>query len=292
MSFARYLTYLSTLLIVGTLGARIVVTRGRLFAVDARDAIVAARLARASRAGAVGLGLAILVMIVAQTYEWFGAEGLSLANAKTVAFGTAWGRSWQQAAVLVAAAVVAFNLAYYWRASRLPIGVGVAVACALVVPLLGHGGSHGARVYWLHATHLVGSGLWVGTLGVLIWATWPVWRDETSMTSTLSAMLKAFTPVALTGAVLVAGSGVLIALEHLPSFDLFWTSAYGQSLIRKLVFVAVVAVLGATNFRTYRRPMAPVDRRRLRRLAVLEAAIALIVVLALTAWLTGQPLPH
>ena len=292
MGFARYLTYLSTLLIVGALGARAVVTRGRLFAADARDAVVAARLARASRAGAAGLGFAVLGMLVAQTYEWFGAEGLTLANAKTVAFRTAWGQSWQQAAAAAVVAVALFSIAHYWRASRLPIGVGVVVACALAVPLLGHGGSHGVRVYWLHATHLVGSGLWLGTLGVLIWATWPVWRDEASTTATLSGMLKAFTPVALTGALLVAGSGVLIALEHVPSLDALWTTAYGQAFTRKLLFVAAIAILGAINFRTYHGAIAAPDRRRLRRLAVLEATLALVVVLALTAWLTGLPLPH
>jgi putative copper export protein len=89
------------------------------------------------------------------------------------------------------------------------------------------------------------------------------------------------------------GTGLLLSYQHIDPLDALTTTEYGQTALIKAGVVLLVAVLGLLNYRRHRGPLAsPVDRRWLRRLATVEATIALVAILALTAWLTGLPVPH
>jgi putative copper export protein len=295
LTATRYLISFCALLVIGACGARIAVTGRRFLLPDAADALVTARLGRAGALASVALALSIAHALVALAYVWLGPEGLTdLEGMRAIVFKTAWGVSWQRTASTAAFAALACTVAWRWRAVRGIAAAGVALAVALAVPLLGHGGTHGVIVWLLHATHLLGSGLWLGSLAILAWATWPVWRDSSAApTSTLRGLLSSFSPVALTGAGLVVFSGGGMTLEHVPSFAAARVSAYGQTLGVKIALVLVVALLGFLNFRTHRGEMASdADRRRVRRLALLELALAFVLVLAATAWLTGLAMPH
>jgi putative copper export protein len=291
---ARYFAYLSVLVIIGTAGARLVVTGWRFLFPDAREAIVAVRLTRAGLLGSIALVLSMCGVLAAQAYSWFGPDGFaSFEPADTIVFTTAWGLNWQRVLTTSLGAIAGFAAAKRVAFLRGSVALAAAIGLVLTVPLLGHGGSHGARVYWLHVLHLLGAGLWIGTLGVLTWATWPVWKDDAPASTTLRALLRAFSPIALTGGALMAATGLLLSIEHTPALNVLWTTSYGQTLAIKVGVVAVVAVLGWINFRRHRGPMTgPLDRQWLRRLAVLEAGLALGVIVALTAWLTDLPVPH
>ncbi len=107
LAAARWLTYLGTLGVIGSIGARLVVTGGRFLAADARDAIVTSRLTRAGAVSAFGLGLAVILMLAAQTYAWFGADGLGLERATTIVADSTWGQSWLRTARTTGAIIAA-----------------------------------------------------------------------------------------------------------------------------------------------------------------------------------------
>ncbi len=291
LAAARWLTYLGTLGVVGSIGARLVVTGGGFLAADARDAIVTSRLTRAGVVSALGLGLAVILTLAAQTYAWFGADQFNLERAKTIVNDSAWGQHWMRTAQSTTAVIAVLGLAMFWRMARGVAGVAAAIACVFALPLLGHGGTHGALIYWVHAAHLLGSGLWIGTLAMLTWATWPVWRDGAS-TATLRGLLASFSPLAFAGAAMTAGTGALLTYEHMRPLDTLWTTEFGRTLMLKVAVVVLVAAFGWMNFRRHRRSLeSSEDRRRLRRGAIIEVALALGLVLTLTAWLTGLAIP-
>jgi putative copper export protein len=291
MAAARWLTYLGTLGVIGAIGARFVVMPGRFLIAEPKDAIVTARLARAATVSAFGLGVAVVLMLAAQTFAWFGADGLTLARAETIVNDSTWGHSWTRTAQTTWVVMATLLLAAFWRPARGIAGVAAAIACAFALPLLGHGGTHGTAIYWIHAAHLIGSGLWVGTLAVLLWATRPVWRDG-APAATLRGLLASFSPLALAGAAMTAGSGALLTYQHMRPLDTLWTTEFGRTLLAKVAGVVLVATLGWINFRRHRRSIeSPADRRRLRRGARIELVLAVGVVLTLTAWLTGLAVP-
>jgi copper transport protein len=294
LAVARYVIYLSTLLTIGALGARLVVSGTRFLAPDPGGSVVTMRIARAGCLGALGLLAGAFVLIAGMAVAWFGPSGLTqFEQVQTMVFGTAWGVSWQRLLTSAALAAGAGALAWGWRVVRGPVALGAAVMLALTVPLLGHGGTLGAWVWIVDSAHLFGSGLWLGTLAVLARATWPVWRNESPASGTLRGLLAAFSPIALTGAAMTVGTGLLLSYEHLQPFELALESEFGQTLIVKLAVVAAIVVLGWLNYRRHRGPLtSPGDRRWLRRLAVVEIVLAVLVVLGITAWLTGLPVPH
>jgi putative copper export protein len=109
----------------------------------------------------------------------------------------------------------------------------------------------------------------------------------------LRAVLTSFTPVALFGAGLVFVSGTILTLEHVDPLTTILNSGYGQTLAAKVAVVSVIAVVGWRNWR-HLRPQADgaQSRDRLRRSALLELGLAFVVVLILTAWLSGLPMPR
>jgi putative copper export protein len=294
LATARSLIYLSTLVVIGALGARVVVQGTRFLAPDPAGTIVATRVARTGFLAALGLTFSALFLLAGMAFAWFGPKVLSeLERAQAMVFGTAWGVSWQRVVTSGAIAAAAGLIAWRWRVIRGPVALGIAVMISLTVPLLGHGGTHGTRVWIFHAVHLLGSGLWLGTLAVLARATWPVWRDDAPVLSTLRGLMRAFSPLAFTGAAMAIGTGLLLSYQHIDPLDALTTTEYGQTALIKAGVVVLAAVLGFLNYLRHRGPLtSPVDRRWLRRLATVEAGIALVVILALTAWLTGLPVPH
>ena len=294
LATARYVIYLFTLVVIGALGARLVVQGTRFLAPDPAGTIVATRVARTGFLAAIGLTFSALFLLAGMAFAWFGPGALGeLDRTKAMVFGTAWGVSWQRVVTSAAVAAAAGAIAWRWRVIRGPVALGVAIMISLTVPLLGHGGTHGTRVWIFHAIHLLGSGLWLGTLAVLARATWPVWRDDAPLLSTLRGVLRAFSPLAFTGAALAIVSGLLLSYQHVDPLDALTTTEYGQTVMIKVAAVLIVAALGFLNYRRHRGPLtSPSDRRWLRRLAVVEIVLALLVVLALTAWLTGLPVPH
>jgi len=177
------------------------------------------------------------------------------------------------------------------------MGAGVAALLLAAVPALS---GHAAAVEgwtalalasdWLH---VLGAGVWVGTLATLVLAGLPAaaFAPEGEGTGAFARLVGAFSPVALTGAGLAGATGVVNSLFHLGAVPQLWETAYGRALLLKLALLAIVAGLGFYNWR-YVIPELhlPASSVRLRRSAGAELAAGVAVILV-TAILVALPPP-
>jgi putative copper export protein len=145
----------------------------------------------------------------------------------------------------------------------------------------------------MDALHVAAAGGWGGALLMLALVGMPrmmaVERDQRA--SMLSALLRAFSPVALSCAAVLVVTGAVEAWLQLGSVSALWTSEYGQALVRKLVFVMLVAVLGAYHWRFAQPSLSSERSLTALRWSIALDVVFLLAVLALTAILTGTAPP-
>jgi putative copper export protein len=101
----------------------------------------------------------------------------------------------------------------------------------------------------IHFVHLVALSAWIGTV-LQLWLQRPFLMEAFAgdNAAAWAGALRRFSPVALTAAAFVFVSGTIAAVRFVPSiYDLLF-SAYGLTLILKLVLVAVILAAGAFNF--------------------------------------------
>lgn len=207
-----------------------------------------------------------------------------------------WGTAWMAQSV---AAFLLLAISWLWR--REPRRLTVAMVLLLLVAAAAEGGlGHGADELWpgvlgrvVHATHLLGSGLWLGTLAVLALVVLPLLRGDDAL-AYLAAILRAFSLPARLGALLVILSGVTATWRY-SAGDLLALpgTTWGQLLLLKLLAVSGVMLLGWWNWRRGAPALvagADDSPRALRRAIALELLLG-AVILGLTAWLVGSPIP-
>jgi putative copper export protein len=298
---AHWLEFAPTLIIIGVAGVLVVTWRAR--GIEPRLSGASERIAgRAMRAGAwaaLALVAALAAKLFAQTYSSFGLEEpVTWRLAEILITKTTWGDYWIVQVVAAGAMWAGFAAARSFPALRTGVAMAAAAVVAVVTPLTGHAANRGAVLRSLHCAHVLGAGLWIGTLAVLIWT-----ARERSMArvagdepAAFPVLITAFSPVALTGAALVAGSGAVMAWRHVQPWPAAWLTPFGIVLASKVGAVMIVAALGALNWRWLRPRLTrnPADvsaRTALQRAAMIEAAIGFLLVLGLTAFLTGLPMP-
>ncbi len=207
-----------------------------------------------------------------------------------------WGTAWMAQSL---AAFLLLAISWLWR--REPRRLTVAMVLLLLVAAAAEGGlGHGADELWpgvlgrvVHATHLLGSGLWLGTLAILALVVLPLLRGDDALAH-LAAILRAFSLPARLGALLVIVSGVTATWRY-SGGDLLALpgTTWGQLLLLKLLAVSGVMLLGWWNWRRGAPALAAGaddSPRALRRAIALELLLGAII-LGLTAWLVGSPIP-
>jgi putative copper export protein len=170
----------------------------------------------------------------------------------------------------------------------LPLGVSAALlghpAAVTQVPLLALG---------VDATHVLGAGGWAGTIVVIAMAALPqlLRMPHEHRLPLVRSMLRAFTPLALTCAVMLVLTGAASALLQLGNLWLVFSSDYGSILVRKVVLVLLMAVLGAYHWRIA-QPFLTTERSftLLRRSLAVDVALVLMILI-LTSILTGTAVP-
>jgi len=242
---------------------------------DSAASSLDARLAGAAGVVAIALVSALAARAWLHTVTAFGwADALVVENLRVIALESRWGQRWQvqmaAGALLVAAALVARRGDIGWSLFAL-----AALAVAVTQPLLGHAGGSLWR-HLVHAAHLVASGLWLGTLGVvtmLVAAGGARGHADTA----LGPLLARFSPLALAASAVVFVTGGVAAWLYLGSLDALTTSDYGRALLTKLAVVAVIGACGWRNWQRVRRDLVPE-----RPVMLLEwvAALAAVVVTA------------
>lgn len=295
---ARFLTLFGVTLVIGS------VVFSRVLA-GIRDAAGAStsgfgenaqgNLRRLVRVGAWIILPVAVVRLVSQAVVLGGSlENARFGDLWGVATASQWGFGWF---ALVAGALFALGAV---RTAAGSVQWALAAAAVLLLatsaPLLGHAAAAPrvpAVAMTLDAVHVLAAGGWGGGIIALAVAVLPaaLRLAPAQRGDTLRALLRSFTPLALTGAGLVAVTGAAGALIQLGSVSALISTPYGLALIRKLVPVAAVAALGAYHWRVVPPSLdAGASASRLRWSTALDAALVM-AALVLTAILTGTAPP-
>ena len=147
--------------------------------------------------------------------------------------------------------------------------------------------------------HEVAASLWIGTLFVLILVGLPSILRSAATTdergSLVADLVASFSDLAIGAVLLLLVTGVTTAWRHLKFVAALWTTPYGYALDTKLVFVAIVALLGAWNWRRMRPKLgteaAAHDLKSSATRELFFAAVVLLITGVLVS-LPGPRLPH
>ena len=272
--------FVALFLSAGAIGFRYFALRGRRIETDRPFYDDAAR--RAASLGLIGIVISLVVAVVA-------LPALAARRHTTVATLVTSDVATMLQIGLLLVALIGFVMA----TSRRDLGwlfaaVGVIVG-ALRSALLGKWAS------LVNPIHSLAAALWIGTLFVLVvvgLGALLVHEPTRERRGAIAAdMVNGFSPLALSMGGVVVLFGLITAWRHLHRLSNLWLTPYGDALIVKLVFVAIVFALGAWNWRR-QRPMLGAESAAvaIRRSATAELAIAGIV-LVITAIIVSLPSP-
>ena len=283
LALSRWTVFVSSMIVLGHVGARWIYAKS-LAPSGESHAHTVRRLDRSLTIWALMIVLAQAGLLGAQSYAWFGSDGFTDPANIDVLLRSRWGGRWTWAAVAMASAWLVGVGVYFahWSGRLTAVLIGLVVAAS--TPLVGHGAAD-ATLWMSHALHLASTGLWIGTLVVLL-LFWPSAKGA----SLVGPLLARFSPLALSSAAGVALSGLLLAWQHLEAVHELATTSYGRTVSLKTATVGVVVALGFFNWRSHRRTLTS-SPDALKRRAILESLIALVIVVGVTAWLSGRPLP-
>jgi len=199
----------------------------------------------------------------------------------------AWGRG-ILAQLVISASLVGALMATRRAPSALPwLMTGTALLAAVCVPLTGHAIGHAGPVaVAAQSTHVLAVGAWLGTLTVL----WLTCRRLPSAAG-LAAVIRAFSPVALTSAAVLALAGTATYFLHVGNLSHLLSTRYGVVLVLKIAVFMSAAGAGYVNWRhvTPRLELTG-HRETFTRSAALEIALA-VAALLLTTVLTNLEQP-
>ena len=120
-------------------------------------------------------------------------------------------------------------------------------ACLVVPGAAGHAAQTSPRGLSLFFdwAHLLAGSIWVGGLvGLLV-----LWRSTAELlrVAALSFVVPRFSRVAFTSVMLLIGSGIGSAVQHLPTLASLWQTSYGKALVVKIVLLLAAMLLAAAN---------------------------------------------
>ena len=169
---------------------------------------------------------------------------------------------------------------------------GVTVAAAM----LGHAAAVtglGILPIGVDASHALAAGGWAGGIIVLAVAVLPAMARvaEGERLMVARSVLRAFSPLALACAGILAVTGVMSAWLQLRDLNLLLNSPYGLALTRKLVFVLLIGAVGAYHWRVAQPSLATNGAVQRLRVSLASDATLVALVLVLTAMLTGTSPP-
>lgn len=293
----RWLTFTSLVVLIGVASfVFLLLPRLKMDTAAQADGAAAAARSRAASAGLIACGalvVAVLLRLLAQSVALHDPESaLSVERIWAILSRTTWGWGWGLQAAATLVAIAGLLLAR----KGIPAGwwvVGTAVVALSATPALsGHAAATSAAAVVADTVHVLAAGGWLGTLLIVLTVGLPVFaRVASSRTAAMAAVLRAFSPLALMFAAVLALTGVYAAWLHLPDLGSLWSSAYGRTLLLKLAALSLVAIAGAYNWRRAKPALERGgDMAPLTRSAGAELAVG-AVVLAVTAVLVATPPP-
>jgi copper transport protein len=295
-TFVRWFGYVSLALLSGILFFRmIVIARVRRDpTLDVFGAELEARLRPIARLTALSVLAAMLAHLTAQSAVMQRTMPSAAGSAAALLLEDPWWRGALLAQFAGVAAALAATTTTGWRAGDVMLGLG-AVLAAMGPALTGHAAAspNAALAVGLDVVHVLASGAWLG--GVLCMGLVAIPRAKrlpgTDRARAAVTLLRSFTPLALSGAGVLALTGLYAAWIHVGSFGALLAGDYGRVLVLKLAVVASMATLGALNWRYFGPRVGEASELlTLRRSTRLELTFGLLVLLV-TAILTALPTP-
>lgn len=289
----RWAELVALLTMIGAVTFRLAVVRAAKWndtlVTDVNDRIV-----RFARAVLILFVVATLTRGMAEAQLLPTTSGSRLDSLLLLVKATNWGTAW---AIGLAGAVVAFI--GFVVGSRSISGFAVAaiglVAVCVSEALTGHSGAvrHSAAAVAADVAHVLGAGGWLGGLTTMIICAMPLLKklDAREAASAGKRLLHAYHGTAVECVTIVVLSAIISAWTRFPTVSAIWTTPYGQMLLRKLIFVAVVLGFGFYHWRKIVLPEWNEDTAfRFKRTAALELLFGAVVV-AFTALLISTQLP-
>jgi copper transport protein len=290
----RWITFVALLGAIGVVGFRWLVLPRAAVGAPAPFAGSAERGARTLGVMLAALLLAAVLARLAVQWAALGGDGGN-ASIGSVLATTEWGWGWmlQLAGTLLALAgfVVASRSRAGWSLAALAVP-----PLALAPALSGHAAATGSLApltIAVDAAHVLAGGIWIGTLFALVVAGLPAALSMPAGARGPAAarLFRRFSPIALGAAGVLLASGVVSAWAQLGSIAALFSSAYGQMLLRKLVFLVIVAAFGAFHWKRALPALgSDASVGTLRRTATVELLMA-GAVLVVTAFLVATPPP-
>jgi copper transport protein len=185
---------------------------------------------------------------------------------------------WRGVAIGTAGAALFFaSRARGWRRRWALIGAVVATLSAIAVHVAA---GHAAAGPWPHtaslavqSAHVAAAGLWLGGLAALLLSV----RGAPSAAKAVA--VRRFSIVALVGLIVVAGTGIVRAVEQLSTLGDLVSTGYGLAITAKIALLLCIALLGALN-RWRSVPRVAADLRPLRVTARAELVLAAVALAA------------
>jgi putative copper export protein len=298
-ALGRGLAYAATLALIGACVFAALLPRWR----DAEDDDTALAARALDRAWRVAVGAAVL-LVLAHLLRGYGQvrsfldpiEPTTWEFAKPVLTETAWGRGWMAQLTAAGLSLCMAGLAPRRSISGIQLLGTAAIAVACTSPLTGHAVEHPWGLplgVGLHALHLIGGGVWIGTLFSVLTAGLRAVMSPSRAPdhAAVARMIAVFSPVALTGAGLAVAAGVLMAYAYIGDFTSLWGTTYGKTLLAKTTLLGITLALGAWNWRRVTpRLGSAAGTRELTRSATMELVIGALL-LGATAVLVALPAP-
>src|SRR5579884_678043 len=213
--------------------------------------------------------LANLGVLVGQGMVIAGGQAFSprllIGLASNGRFGTYW--TMREIAVVLALLIASYVFFTKQRpriisASLSWINLALGLALLIAVTLSGHAAAANNNILvfavlvdWLH---LLAASLWVGGMLYISTTYLPVLKGRSlkERVSSLLSTLPRYSPLAITGVVIMAVSGPFNATVHMNSWAQLISTAYGRALIIKVLLVCAMLVTSAIHVRIFRPRLA------------------------------------
>ena len=288
----RWFLFAAALVSTGAAAFRfLVVPRLRGAASSLSDQLLR-RAAGIGRTAAVVALLAIFARVPAQFAELRDPDMPALPQLKALLFQTSWGKVWWAQVVIAGLLVPGFLMARKGSRTGWTMAGLLALALCCTPALSGHAiGSERlpTLAVVLDVAHVIAASMWLGAMFLLAAALTVAERAGDGVTG--SALVDAFSPMALMAAASVAVTGLGSSYLHIGAVPDLWRSRYGRTLLLKLAAVGLVAGAGYLNWRRNGPALRNSGEiQPMRRSVRLELALGALVLIA-TAVLVATPPP-
>lgn len=282
----RWLSLLGAALVAGTLTFGAFVLRADAFPAAAGPALASLSRSRAAlcRVGVCVAAFAGILALDVQAAAATGSDALgAIPSLPSVIVGSTWGLAWL--ARMFALAGIGLLT---WRGSMSLVALGL---CALLILSFSQSGHAvvSSATFAADWVHMACASIWFGGLAIFSagWKRALTAIEETARPAFSAMVISRFSVIALPAVILLVASGVYGSVAH----DVTWSSPaeslYARIILAKVVLLLPLLALGYHHFRSGRGPAT----RGFTATVTSEAAL-IVVVLALSAVLSGLPPPH